>query len=104
MWCYLIFLLSVCTDELIAAQKIMTIFPILPYVKQKSERESNPTLQPLYLYLIGSAFLGSFTDPNKQLCNVKSVLNFVTMNLVRKRHIYSLLIKGYKYYLLIRVH
>ena len=36
-------------------------------------KQSNPMLQPLYLYLPGSTFLVSFTDPNKQLPNTKSV-------------------------------
>ena len=41
-----------------------------------SERESNPMPYPLYLYLSRSAFLVSFTDPNKQLFNVKYVFKF----------------------------
>ena len=40
-------------------------------VNENSERESNPMPQPLFLF--GSAFLVSFTDPNKQLFNVKSI-------------------------------
>ena len=40
---------------------------------ENSERESNPMLQLLYLYLSRSAFVVSFTDLNKQLPNVKSV-------------------------------
>ena len=51
----------------------MAFFPMLPSVNKNSERESNPMPQPLYLYFPGSAFLVSFTDPNKQLFNVKSV-------------------------------
>ena len=43
---------------------------------ENSERESNPMLQLLYLYLCRSAFLVSFTDPNKQLPNLKSVFKF----------------------------
>ena len=39
---------------------------------ENSEPESSSVLQPLYLYLSRSAFLVSFTDPNKQLPNVKS--------------------------------
>ena len=34
-------------------------------------------LQPLYLYLSRPAFLVSFTDPNRQLFNEKSVFKFV---------------------------
>ena len=33
---------------------------------ENSERESNPILYMLYLYLSGLAFLVSFTAPNKQ--------------------------------------
>ena len=43
----------------------MTLFPTLPSVNENSEQESNPVLYPLYLYLSRSAFLVSFTDPNK---------------------------------------
>ena len=32
---------------------------------------------PVYLHLLRSAFLVSFTDPNAQLTNVKSVFNFL---------------------------
>ena len=49
---------------------------MLPSVNKNSERESNPMPLPLYLYLSGSVFLASFTDPNKQLFNVKSVFKF----------------------------
>ena len=51
----------------------MTFLPMLPSVSESSERESNLMSLPLYLYLSGSAFLVSFTDPVKQLLNVKSV-------------------------------
>ena len=67
------FLLSICTDELISAQKKMTIFPMVPSVNEISERESNPMLEPLCLYLSRLAFLVSFSDPNKQYFNAKSV-------------------------------
>ena len=53
----------------------MTFFPKLPSVNENSEQESNPTLYLLFLYLPGLAFLVCFTNPNKQLLNVKSVLN-----------------------------
>ena len=46
---------------------------MFPSVNENSELESNPTLQPLYFYLSGSGFLVNYTDPNKQLPNVKSV-------------------------------
>ena len=55
MWYYLIvelvlqqeikislFFLSICTDELMLAPKIMTFFPTPPYVYENSEQESNP--------------------------------------------------------------
>ena len=70
-------LLPICTDELISVPKIKTIFPKLPSVNENSEQESNPILWPVYLYLSRSAFLLSFTDPNKQLLNVKSVFKFL---------------------------
>ena len=51
----------------------MNFFPMLPSVYEKSKRESNPMPKLLYLDLSRSAFSVSFTDPNKQLPNVKSV-------------------------------
>ena len=69
-------LLSTCKDELISAPKIMTFFLMVASSNENSERESNPMLQLLYLYLCRSAFLVSFTDPNKQLPNLKSVFKF----------------------------
>ena len=59
--------------EVMSTPKIMTFFPKLPSVNKNCEQESNPVLYPLYLYLTRSTFLISFTDPNKQLPNVKSV-------------------------------
>ena len=50
---------------------------MLPSINESSERESHPMLQPLYLYLSGSAFLVSFTDPNKQSFNVTFVFRFL---------------------------
>ena len=50
---------------------------MLPSVNGNSERESNPMPWPLYLYLSGSAFLTSFTDPNKQLLNAKCMFVFL---------------------------
>ena len=38
-----------------------------------TERQWNPMLLPLYLYLSGSVFLVSFTDPKKQSFKLKSV-------------------------------
>ena len=35
-------LLSICTDKLISARKIMAFFPKLPFVNENSEIESNP--------------------------------------------------------------
>ena len=55
----------------------MTFLPQPPSGNEICERESNPMLQPTYLYLYKSAFLVSFTDPNKQLPSVKSVFKFL---------------------------
>ena len=60
----------------------MTFFHMLPCANENSKRESNPMLSLLYLYLFGSAFLVSFTDPNKQLFNVKSVFQFLDHGLI----------------------
>ena len=43
----------------------------------RSVNENFFMTKPLYLYLFGSAFLVSFTEPNKQLFNVKSVFKFL---------------------------
>ena len=64
-------LLSIGRDEFILTQKIMTFFPTLPSANKNCERESNPMSYLLNLYLLRSAFFISFTDPNKQLLNVK---------------------------------
>ena len=50
-------------------------FPMLPSLNENSEQKSNAML--LYLYLSGSAFLISFTNPNNQLFNVKSVFRLL---------------------------
>ena len=52
--------------------KIIRFFPMLSSVHENSTHESNPMSQLLYLYLSGSAFLFSFTAPNKQLLSVQS--------------------------------
>ena len=57
---------------------MITFFPTLPSGKEYSPRESNSMSWPKHLYLSRSAFLVSFTDPNKQLLNVKSVFEFLT--------------------------
>ena len=49
----------------------MTFFLMVLSGNENSEGESNPMPKPMYLYLSRSAFLVSFTDPNKQLPNVK---------------------------------
>ena len=51
--------------------------PKLPSVDKNSELESNSMPYPVYLYLSRLAFLVRFTDPNKQLLNIKSVLKFL---------------------------
>ena len=50
----------------------MTFFSILPSGNENSERKLNQLPYPVYTCLSGSAFLVSFTDPNKQLPNAKS--------------------------------
>ena len=50
---------------------------MLPSLNENSERESNPMPWLVYLYLSGSAFLVSFTDPKAQLFNVKSMFIFL---------------------------
>ena len=67
---------DICTEELISSPKKITFFPTLPSDNENSERKSNRMLYPLYLYLSRSAFLVSFTDPNKQLLNAKYVFTF----------------------------
>ena len=50
---------------------------MLSSINEISERESNPMLYPLLLFLSGSVFLVRFTDANKKLFNVKFVLKFL---------------------------
>ena len=50
----------------------MTFLPKLPAHNENCESASNPVPWPIYGYLSISAFLVTFTDPNKQLPNVKS--------------------------------
>ena len=45
----------------------------------------------VYLNLSGSAFLVIFTDPNSQLFNENQYSNFLTEDLVRKKHIHLFL-------------
>ena len=52
-------------------------------INENSERESNSMQKKLYLYLSGSAFLVSFTDPNKQFFNVKFVLTFLKLGVTK---------------------
>ena len=59
---------------------------MLPSGHENSDRESNPIPQPVYTYLSASAFLVSFTDPNKQ-CKILMYLNFLFMDLVCKKYI-----------------
>ena len=55
----------------------MTFFPKLPSVNKNSKQELNLMALPVYSYLSRSAFLVSFSDPNKQLTNVKSAFKFL---------------------------
>ena len=71
----------------------MTFFPLLPFVNKNSERESNSMSKLAYLYLYESAFLVSFTDPNKQLPNEKSISKFLIADLVYKKYTDLLLFK-----------
>ena len=73
---YLLFLLSVCTVDLISALKTITVFPMLPSANENYKRELNPMLRPSYLYLSRSAFLVSYTNRNTHLFNVKYVFKF----------------------------
>ena len=50
---------------------------MLPSVNENYERESNPMPKQLYLHLFTSAFLVSFTDPNKQFFYVRSEFRFL---------------------------
>ena len=62
---------------------------MFPSISVNSEQESNPILYSLYLHLSGSAFLVNFKDPDKQIFNVKSEFNFLTMGLMcNKYYIY----------------
>ena len=75
-----LFLLSICTDELISVPKIMTFYPMLSSVNKilnENEIICCSCYLDQYLYLSRSAFLVNFTDPNKQLCNVKPVFEFL---------------------------
>ena len=74
---YIFLLLPTCRDHLISAPKIRTFFPMLLFVIEECERESNPMPKVLYLYSSGSAFLVSSTDPNKRLYIVKYVIKFL---------------------------
>ena len=58
-------LLSLYTDELISAPKIMTCFPMLASGKDNSEPELNPIPWLVHTDISGSAFLGSFAEQNK---------------------------------------
>ena len=55
----------------------MKFFPVVPSGNENSKRESNPVPWPRNLCLSRSAFLVSFTDPNKQLPSLKSLFKFL---------------------------
>ena len=57
----------------------MTFFTKRRYVNESFKQESNPMPWPLSLYLFRSEVSVSFTDPNKQLPNVKSVFKFLNL-------------------------
>ena len=60
-------------------------------INENSEWESNSMQKKLYLYLSGSAFLVSFTDPNKQFFNVKFVLTFLKLGVTKTLKTWSVL-------------
>ena len=64
----------------------MTFFTKHRYVNESFKQESNPMPWPLSLYLFRSEVSVSFTDPNKQLPNVKSVFKFLNFKLVYKKY------------------
>ena len=55
----------------------MTVFLMVSSDIENSERESNPMLWPVYLYLSRLGSLVCFTDLNKQLSNAKSVFKLL---------------------------
>ena len=67
-----LFLLLACTDELISTPKIMTFLPQSKFGIEKCERESDPTPYLEEEYLLGIAFLVSFTALKKQSFRVNS--------------------------------
>ena len=67
----------------------MTFLSKLPSGDENCENSLNPVSWVLYQFLSGSAFLLSYTAPNKQLRNMKSVF---PMDLVCKKYIDLLLI------------
>ena len=60
-------------------------------INENSEWEPNSMQKKLYLYLSGSAFLVSFTDPNKQFFNVKFVLTFLKLGVNKTLKTWSVL-------------
>ena len=75
---------------------------MLPSVNENFEQESNLMPEPLYLCLSRSAFLVSFTDPNKQLFNVKSLSKFLNYGVSVKKYIDLLLFLGTEILLFIK--
>ena len=70
-----LFFLSICRDELISTPKVIIFFFHASSVNENSEREPNPMSYELYFYLSRSVSVASFTDPNKQQPNEKSVFS-----------------------------
>ena len=60
-------------------------------INENSEWEPNSMQKKLYLYLSGSAFSVSFTDPNKQFFNVKFVLTFLKLGVNKTLKTWSVL-------------
>ena len=68
-----------------SAQEIPTFLPCFhQLIKVLNKNQA-------YLNLSGSAFLVIFTDPNSQLFNENQYSNFLTEDLVRKKHIHLFL-------------
>ena len=75
---------------------------MLPFVNENFEQESNLMPEPLYLCLSRPAFLVSFTEPNKQLFNVKSLSKFLNYGVSGKKYIDLLLFLGTEILLFIK--
>ena len=93
------FLLSTCTDELIAAPNIINSWSNpLPLDNEKLRRVSNPKPYPEYLYLSKSAFLLNLKARSREFLNVKLV-KLSQVSLVDKIDIHHFLMWKYDFVL-----